>query len=87
MTNKDLRSSFTKARNKRGLSLRDVDAIIGVPYSTLARFERGENTPLIEIQDRIEGFINGDTDKKDRFKRQSSVEARLKRIEEHLGLN
>jgi len=87
MTDEQLRAKFTKSRIKQRHSLRDVDAIIGVPYSTLARFERGENSPVLDIRARIEAYANGDTSLKDRRKPPASIADRLKRIEEHLGLN
>jgi transcriptional regulator with XRE-family HTH domain len=39
---KNVGSLLAKARGKKGLTLRDLAALTGIPFATIARVERGE---------------------------------------------
>ncbi len=77
-------------RIREGLSLRDLEAIVGVSFSGIARVERDAGQPTDDTAARILRWLDSGTGTERREKRGRpwivTIEQRLARIEAELGL-
>ena len=85
-----LKADFKVKRCKYRMSLREVDKLCGVSYSTLARFENGKGEPSLIVLKQIGDWVYRDKGSPsiERIKKPTpyqSLSERIERIEKHLG--
>lgn len=55
-----MHSPLKQARMKRGMTLQQVAAAVGVDSGNLSRIERGQQVPNKELAEKLANFFNGD---------------------------
>lgn len=86
---RDIAERFKRHRQAAGLSLRDVEKLIGVSFSSLARLERKLGTPVAETQRRVIQWLEDGTTPGAKPQKLPTwhhrIEARIERLEKTIA--